>query len=84
MEAFEVEGGANRSIVMSATNDIGITSELEQARAFKNIRVWIGKGNAFDARAVTELKEMASKEMPLNMMFAIERYSDGKCLKGLP
>jgi len=81
--AFEVEGGVNRSIVIDSTNDIGITSELEQARAFKNISLWIAPGKSFDARAVTELAEMAVKDLTLNLMFGIERYSDGKMLEGL-
>lgn len=81
--SFEVEGGANRSIVLGSTNDISITSELEQARAFKNIMLWIAPGKGFDARAVTELAEMAVKDMTLNLMFGIERYSDGKMLEGL-
>lgn len=81
--AFEVEGGANRSIIFDSTSDIGITSELEQARAFKNIGLWIAPGKSFDARALTELSEMAVKEMKLNVMFGIERYSGGKMLEGL-
>jgi hypothetical protein len=81
--AFEVDGGANRSIFVNSANDIGLTSELEQARAFKNIILNIAKGKNFDARAVTELSEMAAKEMTLNVLFAIERYSGGKMLEGL-
>lgn len=81
--AFEVEGGANRSIYVSSTNDISITSEMEQARAFKNITVSISQGKNFDARAVTELTEMANKEMTLNVLFGIERYSGGKMLEGI-
>ncbi len=35
--SFSVIGGANRSIDLSSTNDMSISSEMEQARSYKNI-----------------------------------------------
>src|SRR5215203_1307636 len=82
--AFEVNGGANRNIVLSATDDISLTSELEQARAFKNLTIWIARADKkFNWKAFTELKEIADKEISLNLLFAVERYSDGKMLEGI-
>jgi hypothetical protein len=81
--AFEVDGGANRNIILSSTDDISISSELEQARSFKHLRMWIAPGENFDMRAHAELSEIAAKDMALNVLFAVERYSDGKVLEAL-
>ena len=82
--AFEVEGGANRNILLGSTDDISITSELEQARTFKNLIVWVERAEKkFNWKAFTELKEIADKETTLNLLFAIERYSEGKMLEGV-
>ena len=82
--AFEVDGGANRYIFLSETDDIGIVSELEQARAFKNLTVWIeGTVKKFSWKSFNEMKEIADKKISLNLMFVVERYSDGKMLEGV-
>src|SRR4051812_37213278 len=41
LDSFEVDGGANRKIKLSSSDDISISSELEQARSFKNIIFYI-------------------------------------------
>lgn len=82
--AFEVDGGANRNILLDSTDDISITSELEQARTFKNLSVWVSRAEKkFNWKVFTELKEIADKDITLNLLFAIERYSEGKMLEGV-
>jgi len=41
IHSFEVEGGANRKIETGSPNVISISSELEQARTFKNITFYV-------------------------------------------
>jgi hypothetical protein len=81
---FEVEGGANRNILLSSTDDISLISELEQARTFKSLIVRIERAEKkFNWKAFTELKEIADKDITLNLLFTIERYSEGKILEGV-
>lgn len=80
---FTVRGGANRTILLKSTNDISITSELEQARSYKNIIFGMppSRGNG-DMKATIDLTEAANKKMLIYIGFNIFKYSNGKPIEG--
>ena len=41
VDSFEVDGGAFRTIKLKSTDDISISSELEQARTYKNVNLFL-------------------------------------------
>jgi hypothetical protein len=82
--AFQVDGGANRNIRLKSTNDISITSELEQARSFKNIRLYLSPTSDHkDMQAALDLTAAATKKLSLVMILDIQKYSGGKFIEGL-
>lgn len=82
--AFQVDGGANRNIRLKSTDDISITSELEQARSYKNIRLFLSPTNDHrDMQAALDLTAAATKNLPLVTILVIHKYSGGKFIEGL-
>ena len=52
---FAVKGGAKRVIDLTATDDLGLVSEFEQARSFKNIALYIPPTSNFEWLDLTEI-----------------------------
>jgi hypothetical protein len=71
--AFEVEGGANRKIETASPNAISISSELEQARTFKNIIFYVPPTKDFTAVKLVGLRSPDIKFFDL--MFQVAEYS---------
>lgn len=81
---FNVSGGANRVIRLGATSDISLTSELEQARSFKNINLGMPpSSDGSDMQAVLDLTEAAEKKSPVSIKFRVCKFSDRKPLEAL-
>ena len=82
--AFQVEGGADRIINLRSTNDIGLVSELEQARSFQNIVLYLsGTKDHRDMKAAMDLTEIANNNFAVKLQLLVERYSGKKLLEGL-
>src|SRR5687767_1865118 len=82
--AFQVDGGTNRNIRLKSTDDISITSELEQARSFKNVRLYLSPTNDHkDMQAALDLTAAAIKTLTLLTILDIGKYSGGKFIEGL-
>ena len=52
---FSVKGGAKRIIDLSATDDLSLVSEFEQARSFKNISLFLPPTKNFEWLDLTEI-----------------------------
>jgi hypothetical protein len=84
VQIFEVDGGADRNIKLGSTDDIGITSELEQARTFKNLTLYLPPTkDGTDMEIALQLSGFYTRKESLRVAFTIERYSSGKMLEGL-
>lgn len=73
--SFSVEGGANRKINLASSSDISITSELEQARSYKNITLFMPPTkNHLDMLAAVELTDIAlNKPADFGISFSVEK-----------
>jgi hypothetical protein len=73
--SFSVEGGANRKIYLASSSDISITSEMEQARAHKNITLFMPPTkNHVDMEAAVELIGIAlNKPADFGIDFWVEK-----------
>lgn len=80
-----VYGGAKRYIDFTSTDDISITSELEQARTFKNIWLYLSSTpNGDDMKTALYLSEIyAMKKQRFYLSVTIERFEGGKALEGV-
>lgn len=84
VHSFEVSGGAYRFIKLSSTDDISISSELEQARALKNLTLYLPPTkDGTDMEVALELTNVALLKAPFTLALSVERYSGGKMLEGL-
>lgn len=82
--AFQVDGGANRNVRLKSTNDISIASEMEQARSFKNIRLYLSPTKDHkDMQTALDLTAAVTKKLPLLTILDIRKYSGGKFIGGL-
>jgi len=52
---FAVKGGAKRIIDLTATDDLSLVSEFEQARSFKNISLYLPPTSNFEWLDLTEI-----------------------------
>ena len=87
ISAFAVEGGALRTIDLSSTNtiDMSIVSELEQARQYKNVIVFLAPSNdPKDLLFISQLFVLASTKVLLKstFVFVTRKYND-TALEGL-
>ena len=81
---FQVEGGASRIINVRSTDDISLISELEQARTFKNIVLYLSStGDHRDMKAAMDLVEIGDRGFVVRLIMTVERYSGGKMLEGI-
>ena len=82
--SFSVVGGASRTINLNSTNDISITSELEQARQYKNITVFMPPSpTSEDMEVAVELIDCALKKTVLIFDFHVSKYSNGRMIEEL-
>ena len=65
---FSVAGGATRKIKLSTTDDLSLSSELEQARRFSNIRLYLSPKSVFSSG---ELIQIAAKNITFGMTVAV-------------
>jgi hypothetical protein len=63
---FSVKGGAKRIIDLTATDDLSLVSEFEQARSFKNISLYLPPTRDFEWH---HLYEISHHGLPLSMAF---------------
>jgi len=91
VDSFEVAGGAHRYIDIRSTDDISIISEFEQARALKNITLYIPPTrDGTDRNVALSLTNIALSQTlltkifsPLMIVLVIEKLSGGKILEML-
>ena len=81
VHSFEVDGGANRKINLSSTNEIAISSEFEQARINKNITFYIPPTKDFLALKLIDLRKNGPETFDIT--FVISMYSKGKVIQTL-
>jgi hypothetical protein len=65
---FSVKGGAKRIIDLTATDDISLVSEFEQARSFKNIIFYLSPGSNFEWLDFTEA---SIHGLPVSIVFFV-------------
>lgn len=63
---FKVKGGAKRVVDLTSTDDISLVSELEQARTFKNLVLYLPPASDFEW---LDLIEIATHKLPVSMRF---------------
>jgi hypothetical protein len=72
VDSFEVDGGADRKIEIGTAVDFNISSEFEQARAYKNIILYIKADS--ESHKLLELSKSGKKDF--FMFFAVLVSSD--------
>jgi hypothetical protein len=84
ISAFSVVGGAHRSINLDSTDDVSISSELEQARQYKNITLFMLPTHAHDDMDVAmNLVNIALEKSTLWVDFFIAKFANGKVIEEL-
>jgi hypothetical protein len=84
VDSFEVHGGASRVIDLKTTDDISISSEFEQARALKNITLYLPPTSDYtDRNAALALNDIAINKLKVNVMVSVQRFAKAKMLEGL-
>jgi hypothetical protein len=79
---FMVDGGASRAIRLKSASDMSISSELEQARQFKNISLFMGPTKSHnDMKTALELSDAAVKKTVLSFEFEVQKESGRKTLE---
>jgi hypothetical protein len=82
VHSFMVDGGANRIITLASTDDISIMSELEQARSFKNVTLFLSPNkNGSDMRVALELNNLYLSGKSLVLQLFIERLANGQVIE---
>ncbi len=82
VSSFSVLGGASRTINLNATTDFSISSELHQARQYKNITLFMSPtDDGKDMQVAMELTEYAIKKAPMLLNVYIEKWADGKIIE---
>lgn len=81
VHSFEVEGGANRKINLTSTDEMSISSEFEQARAHANFIFYVPPTKDFLA---VKLMNLSTTNFQLfDFTFVVSAYSNGKMIKTL-
>jgi len=65
---FSVRGGASREIELARAHDMSISSEFEQARQYKNLRLHLTPQTGF---AAADLMEIALKDLKFTMTLIV-------------
>lgn len=77
--SFQVKGGATRTVHLNSADDMEVAFELDEARDFKNIQIFVA---ASEGIAAAQLIEAAAFKKRLDALFFIESTSGDKKLKG--
>ena len=80
VHSFEVDGGANRKINFTSTDEMTILSEFEQARAFTNFIFYVPPTMDFLA---VRLMSLEKKEEFFEIDFIVSVYSKGRKIQTL-
>ncbi len=84
IDSFRVIGGAYREIENRSTDDVSISSELEQARFFKNINLYLPSAKDHTImKATWDLAKIAFNKLGVGLKVEIEKYFRGKLLEAL-
>lgn len=84
IRSFSVVGGASRTINLKKTSDMSISSELEQARQFKNITLFMPPTkNGSDMKTALDLSVAANHKTVFNFSFEIQKVSGNTLLEDL-
>jgi hypothetical protein len=84
ISSFSVVGGASRSINLDSTDDISISSELEQARQYKNITLFMPPTkDHVDMQVAMTLMFAAEAKSTLSIAFIIKKQVKGKSIEEL-
>ncbi len=79
-----VDGGTSRLINLSSADDFSLISELEQARAHKNLIIYLGGTRDHrDMKAALDLTYFGAQRIVISMILTIERRLNGKLLDGI-
>src|SRR5215203_2405173 len=82
VDSFEVNGGASRVVDLKTTDDISLASEFEQARAFKNITLYLPPtSDHMDRDAALALSDIAINKLKVHVMVSVQRYANAKMLE---
>ena len=57
VESFAVKGGAKRLIELASTNEKSLISEFEQARSFKNLKIYLPVSEVFSLQDLNYIAE---------------------------
>jgi hypothetical protein len=84
ISAFSVVGGASRSINLGSTDDVSISSELEQGRQYKNITLFMPPTkDHVDMDVAMTLMNAALAKSTLSIAFIIAKRVKGKKIEEL-
>ena len=82
LDSFSVVGGADRTIQLKSASDISITSELEQARAYKNITLFMSsEQNPLAMEAAVELITVAREKKEIVISVVAQRLAKGQVVE---
>jgi hypothetical protein len=74
IQSFSVDGGASRTINLKSPTDMSISSELEQARQFKNLTLFMPPTkNHRDMETALQLSQAAVKKNLIAINFSIQK-----------
>lgn len=79
VHSFMVDGGASRIITIDSTDNISIVSELEQARSFRGITLFLSPNkNGSDMRAALDLNNLHLSGESLVLDLFVGRLVNGQ------
>ena len=81
VHSFEVDGGAVRKINLDSTDEPTINSELEQARTYKNITLYMKSGKRASTAKLIELFKSSVKSFNAYFYVNVYQKSEAKLLR---
>jgi hypothetical protein len=73
---MEVNGGSNRIITFSSSNDFSLGNELEQAKEYKNIVLYMPPTDGgLDMQVALDFTAIANKGLHFNFLIMIEKLT---------
>src|SRR5215207_2215242 len=81
VDSFAVDGGATRKISLTTTEEKVIDSELEDARTFKNITLYMKSGRRHSTSKLIDLAKSGANGFTTNMLVKIYKKSEKKLLR---
>jgi hypothetical protein len=84
ISSFSVVGGTSRTINLNSTSDFSISSELEQARRYKNITLFMTPTkDAVDMETALELTQCEKNMTELEILLIVKKFSNGRKIEDL-